>query len=275
MYEQCTRMLPRNDALWTGVQNEVTLSSVQTTRTVRLRSRLTFRSGRHFTQVTKDDTTPQYPYSSPTRDRPRVHMRHYHSQNRTSVLRHPSHKHRAKKCHWRGQWRSLGSTLGSLWPAAIPPAKRPQACAGARRLRGTCSLTSSSVRKRPAQSARSTSSSVRKRPAREIPAAQPARVASSTIRSVRKRPAVVASSTSSSVRKRPASEISAERPRPGGELNHPQRPKTACSGRELVHEQQRPKTACIRRKRNKQQRPKKACTERALNKQQRPKTACT
>ena len=23
-------------------------------------------------------------------------MRHYHSQNRTSVLRHPSHKHRAK-----------------------------------------------------------------------------------------------------------------------------------------------------------------------------------
>ena len=30
MYEQCTRMLPRNDALalWTGVQNEVTLSSV-------------------------------------------------------------------------------------------------------------------------------------------------------------------------------------------------------------------------------------------------------
>ena len=101
-------MLPRNDALWTGVQNEVTLSSVQTTRTVRLRSRLTFRSGRHFTQVTKDETTPQYPYSSPTRDRPRVHMRHYHSQNRTSVLRHPSHKHRAKKCHWRGQWRSLG-----------------------------------------------------------------------------------------------------------------------------------------------------------------------
>ena len=112
MYEQCTRMLPRNDALWTGVQNEVTLSSVQTTRTVRLRSRLTFRSGRHFTQVTKDDTTPQYPYSSPTRDRPRVHMRHYHSQNRTSVLRHPSHKHRAKN--------ATGVVNGAR--LAIPPA---------------------------------------------------------------------------------------------------------------------------------------------------------
>jgi hypothetical protein len=82
--------------------------------------------------------------------------------------------------------------------------------------------------------------------------------------SVRKQPAMVASSTSSSEipavcppgwraqpstasenglqwsRARPAAAKSRRHARPGGELNHLQRPKTACSGRELDQQQRNP-----------------------------------
>ena len=81
---------------------------IQTTPTVRLRSRLTFGSDRHFTQVTKGGVNNP-PYSTV------IHFELFRITKHDDQSRHTTRRAKINATGF-GPWRSRGCPIGSSWP---------------------------------------------------------------------------------------------------------------------------------------------------------------